>query len=382
MPGLWGDARRAPSATAAANEAQSSVISARRTDGRGECLSAPKDRGKAGNWAGKAALFPPSWARTAHHTDGPARHCQRRATVPALPDTLRPALPTAASRGARALPWPLPALLAWGLAWGVHAALLQAQFSVGAALVLASGVPLMAAGLLPAGTHDWRRAIVAGGFPLSALASGGLGPLPAWWWLLPLALLWLAYPRRAWRDAPMFPTPAMALDGLGEAVNLPPGARVLDAGCGMGHGLDALQAALPLAQVHGIEWSWPLRAVAAWRCPQATVKRGDMWAEDWGRYDLVYLFQRPESMARAWAQAQQQMRPGAWLVSLEFAVPGVDATAELHNPGGKPAWLYRVGDPGAQFGRRRADKNRRAPATPGAADAPPVRPQEQSLSGS
>ena len=165
----------------------------------------------------------------------------------------------------------------------------------------------------------------------------------------------------------------------------PPGARVLDAGCGMGHGLDALQAALPLSQVHGVEWSWPLRAVAAWRCPQATVKRGDMWAEDWGRYELVYLFQRPESMARAWAQAQQQMRAGTWLVSLEFAVPERGRhSAELRKPGGKPVWLYRLGDPGAQFGRRRADKSRRAARHTGRGQRMRHRrsPPEQCLSGS
>jgi SAM-dependent methyltransferase len=180
----------------------------------------------------------------------------------------------------------------------------------------------------------------------------------------------------------MFPTPAHALDGLGELVCLPPGARVLDAGCGLGHGLNALQAALPLAQVHGVEWSWPLRAVAAWRCPKAVVTRGDMWAADWGHYDLVYLFQRPESMARAWEQARQQMHPGAWLVSLEFPVPGVAPSAELHKPGGKPVWLYRVNAPAAQPGRRHADNSRKAAAEPRAASGPTAPHQEQSPSGS
>jgi hypothetical protein len=63
---------------------------------------------------------------------------------------------------------------------------------------------------------------------------------------------------------------------------------------------------------------------------------------DWGRYQLVYLFQRPESMARAMAKAQAEMAPGSWLVSLEFAVPGVPPHAQLHVPGGRPVWLYRM----------------------------------------
>jgi len=49
----------------------------------------------------------------------------------------------------------------------------------------------------------WRRAIIGLGFPLS-LALSGVATLPAWAWLLPLALLLLIYPLNAWRDAPCF----------------------------------------------------------------------------------------------------------------------------------------------------------------------------------
>ena len=209
----------------------------------------------------------------------------------------------------------------------------------------------MAGGLRAA--SGWRRLMVAGGFPVSALAGGaaaGLGgALPAWAWLLPLAALLLAYPLRAWRDAPLFPTPAGALAGLAAAAPLPAGARVLDAGCGLGHGLAALHAQYPQARLEGIEWSWPWRLAAAARCRWARVRQGDMWAADWSGQALVYLFQRPESMARALAKAEAEMAPGAWLVSLEFAVPGVAPAAVLRPAGGrsgaKPVWLYRISGP-------------------------------------
>ena len=42
---------------------------------------------------------------------------------------------------------------------------------------------------------------------------------------------------------------------------------------------------------------------------------------------MVYLFQRPESMERAFAKATHELAPGCWLVSLEFAVPGRTADA-------------------------------------------------------
>ena len=157
----------------------------------------------------------------------------------------------------------------------------------------------------------------------------------------PLALL-LVYPLNAWRDAPLFPTPPDALNDLPDAAPLEPGARVLDAGCGLGDGLIALRQAYPLARLEGLEWSRPLRWLCARRCPWAQVHWGDMWRADWSGYQLVYLFQRPESMARAAAKAQAEMAPGAWLVSLEFAVPGVPPHAQLHAPDGRPVLLYRM----------------------------------------
>jgi hypothetical protein len=188
----------------------------------------------------------------------------------------------------------------------------------------------------------WRRAIVAGGFPLS-LALTGLAPaLPPWIWLLPLALLLATYPVAAWRDAPVYPTPRDALRGAADHIALAPGARVLDAGCGLGHGLQALRAAWPQARIAGIEHSWPLALAARLRCPWARVVRGDMWRGSWADYELVYLFQRPESMARAFAKAAAEMHPGSWLVSLEFEVPGQVPQAVLHGPGGRPAHLYRI----------------------------------------
>jgi len=85
------------------------------------------------------------------------------------------------------LPWPLPALLAWGLAWLVFA--LGLRFNFGAVLSLALAC-LLGVGLSVLGPHWWRRLIIGLGFPLSLVFSGVLA-LPAWGWLLPLLLLLL-----------------------------------------------------------------------------------------------------------------------------------------------------------------------------------------------
>jgi len=236
------------------------------------------------------------------------------------------------------LPWPLPALLAWGLAWLLFVLLLRAGQNAVLALALASAAGVAFSVL---GPTWWRRLIIGLGFPLSAGLASGL-TLPAWGWLLPLALLALIYPLNAWRDAPLFPTPVDALNELPNVAPLEPGAKVLDAGCGLGHGLDALRQAYPLADLYGIEWSWPLRFLCARRCPWARVVRGDIWKADWSGYDLVYLFQRPESMPRAIEKARAELKPGAYLVSLEFEAVGLTPLAKLEGVQGKPVWVYQT----------------------------------------
>ncbi|OJX29486.1 MAG: methyltransferase type 12 [Burkholderiales bacterium 68-12] len=234
-------------------------------------------------------------------------------------------------------PWPLPALLAWTLAWLLFTGLQRVVSPVWA--LLAASAVAVAASLW--GSTWWRRGLIAAGFPL-ALALTGWASVPPWAWLVPLGLLLVVYPLNAWRDAPVFPTPRHALRGLNTVAPLAPGARVLDAGCGLGDGLIALRSVYPHARIEGVEWSWLLRLLCGLRCRWARVRRADMWAQDWSAYALVYLFQRPESMARAGAKAQAEMPPGTWLASLEFAVPGTLAQGQLRLPGGRVVWIYRL----------------------------------------
>lgn len=242
------------------------------------------------------------------------------------------------------LAWPLPAVLAWTCGWAVWrlgtAAGLVGWAAFGLAVITATALASVC-------TTRWRRAIAAGGFPLAVLALGA-GALPPWAWLAMLLPLLVAYPLRAWRDAPFFPTPAGALAGVDAVISVPP-QRVLDAGCGLGHGLQAIRAVWPGAELIGLEWSPALSMLARLRCRHlgARVQRADMWAASWSGCDLVYLFQRPESMARAFAKARAELAPGAWFVSLEFAVPNADACLHccLQGPGRRALWIYRL--PGA-----------------------------------
>ena len=234
----------------------------------------------------------------------------------------------------------MPALLVWGAAWSVFiVATRWLQLSPVIALLLAAGLAIT---FSLRGETRWRRLLIAWGFPLSLGVSGVVGDVPAWPWLLPLLLLAVLYPVQAWRDAPLFPTPAGALQGLARLAPLPPGARLLDAGCGLGDGLIQLRREYPQSQLTGLEWSWPLRIACAWRARFATVRRADIWAADWSGCDLVYLFQRPESMPRAAQKAARELGAGAWMASLEFKVPDLRPTKVLNCADGRQVWLYRA----------------------------------------
>lgn len=242
----------------------------------------------------------------------------------------------------RRLPWPLPALGTWLGGWAACAALRAAGIDDGIAAALGIAAGIVAARAVA--RTAWRFAIAALGFPLSLAATGiGGAGLVAAWWLVPLALLAVVYPVGAWRDAPLFPTPRGALAGLARVVPLVDGSLIVDAGCGAGDGLRELRREYPGVALRGIERS----AVIAWIARRrmhgdAQIRIGDLYADDWSRADLVYAFQRPESMPRIAEKAARELKAGAWLASLEFAVEGCVPAAQLECPGGRMLFVYRM----------------------------------------
>ena len=240
------------------------------------------------------------------------------------------------------LRWPFSALLVWTFGWLCYGLLLLGDIPALAAILWSALIGMLASAVARLrGYSTMRVAVFALGFPVSALLSGVVA-LPPWMWLLPLAVALLFYPLHTLRDAPVFPTPLHALRELYGQAALPPQALILDAGCGAGDGLRALRLAYPQARLVGIELSRPLCWMAKLRCPWASVLHGDIWHEDWGKYEMVYLFQRPESMPRAVAKARSEMRPGTWLVSLEFPALDLLPAAVLSAGEERSLWLYRL----------------------------------------
>ena len=69
---------------------------------------------------------------------------------------------------------------------------------------------------------------------------------------------------------------------------------------------------------------------------------GQVWAAAWSSYEMVYVFQRPESMRRATEKALRELKPGAWLASLEFDAPDLAPAKLLECGDGRRLWLYQV----------------------------------------
>ena len=234
------------------------------------------------------------------------------------------------------------ALGVWGAAWYVYIFLVEQGMHSSVAMLFSTFVGVSAAALgWHKGISQARAAALAMGFPVSFWLLG-MGAIPSWVWLLPLALIVWIYPMRAWRDAPVFPTPLNALRDVPRYAILPAQAKILDAGCGAGDGLKALRVAYVNAQWIGIEFSRPLSWVAKLRCPWAEIRCGDIWEDDWGAYDMVYLFQRPETMPRAVEKARSELKPGAWLVSLEFEAAELKPKAVTEASPDRPVWMYQA----------------------------------------
>ena len=195
---------------------------------------------------------------------------------------------------------------------------------------------------------------------LPALAVGAallawLWRLPIWWRvinLLFLPLLWLALQAEVDTRWYLAGFAALALTSLGAvrtrvplylsspqaaqalARCVPANAVFMDLGCGLGGPLSRLSRLRPDIRLQGIEAA-PLNwLIARLRLRgRAQVAFGSLWQSDLSACDVVYAYLSPAPMARLWAKARAEMRPGSLFISNTFPVPDVapQETLELHD---------------------------------------------------
>lgn len=150
--------------------------------------------------------------------------------------------------------------------------------------------------------------------------------VPGWVWLVLAAGLGLVYWNSARGQVPLYLSNRKTRDAV--AALVPDGAvKVLDLGCGPGGTILGIARARPDAECIGIESAPPL-ALLAWARRllggpgNAAIRFGDFWDFDLRPFDVVYAFLSPVPMARLFAKARAEMRPGTIFVSNSFEVPG------------------------------------------------------------
>lgn len=191
----------------------------------------------------------------------------------------------------------------------------------------------------------WRPVLLF--LPLAGVLSLSLNP----WLLLMVALVLLAVQWNAiFTRIPLYRADALVAQRLIDEMQSQGARRLLDIGCGDGRLLWRLARALPEGQFVGIESAPVLWLIARWRCrrlPNCTIRYGDFWSADWSDFDRVFAFLSPEPMLRVWRKAGRELPVGGRLLSLAFAVPGVDEAALI--PAGQfDLFVYpRWADPSA-----------------------------------
>lgn len=176
--------------------------------------------------------------------------------------------------------------------------------------------------------HDgwWWWIIHAFFLPLILLAQQfDIAPV---WYLFGFILLWLVFSPAITSRVPLYLSGEQALRQL-EGLLLPD-MRVLDLGAGTGTVLRWLARRRSDVGLTGIE-----QAFLPWLMGRLTLSsrvrwlRGDYADLNLGDYDVVYAFLSPAAMLALWEKAQVEMKPGSLLISNTFAVPGVEADAEV-----------------------------------------------------
>jgi hypothetical protein len=215
----------------------------------------------------------------------------------------------------------LAALLAWffiaPLLHPLHWALLQGGM-----------VALLALAL----RQPWQACLLQAGFLPLLLFMAQLG-LPSWSYLLAFVLT-LSLSRNAWLErVPFYRSSHQAVALL--AQNLACGVRVLDAGSGDARFALGLAQRRPDIEVMAMENAWGSVGLAycrwwiAGRPDNLKLECRNFWRENWGQYDVVYVFLSPAPMSRVWDKFVQQGKAGAILISNTFEIPGAAPAQRL-----------------------------------------------------
>lgn len=193
---------------------------------------------------------------------------------------------------------------------------------------------------------SWWWALIHVGFMPAVLAVYQFQIQPLWF-LAAFILLLLVYGNSFKTQVPLYLSNRTTAQALLDILPADRAVRFLDMGSGDAGLLTQLASARPDCHFTGIESAWIpylVGRVRARRLSNCTLVRGDFWQENLASYDYVYAFLSPVPMARLWEKSLQELKPGAFLISNSFAVPGqtVNTLFELKDTRKTRLYCYEI----------------------------------------
>jgi hypothetical protein len=132
-----------------------------------------------------------------------------------------------------------------------------------------------------------------------------------------------------------------------DAVPMKKGQIMVDLGCGDGR---VLRQAWKHYKVRAIGFEINLMAyikarILSMGLKQVEIRRQNFWSQNLAGADVVFCYLYPDVMQKLSDKLKAELRPGTWVVSCNFALPGfkprrvVSPEGSLHSD---PVFIYRV----------------------------------------
>ena len=140
-----------------------------------------------------------------------------------------------------------------------------------------------------------------------------------------------------------------------DAVPIKSGQMLMDLGCGDGR---ILRQVCKKYKVRAIGFEINLMAyikaqILSLGLKQVEIRRQNFWSQNLTGADVVFCYLYPDVMPRLSAKLKAELRPGTWVVSCNFALPGFTPLMVLRPAGslhGDPIFIYRNQRPPAELG--------------------------------
>lgn len=164
--------------------------------------------------------------------------------------------------------------------------------------------------------------------------------------LLVLCLVLGSMAYASMRAAPWVPAKRQDRQDILSSLELKPGVKFYDLGCG--DGWLACAGARQGAHAVGYEISLPVYLVALMKSWFASgpgtmnVRCRDFWNADLSDADAVFVFLMPKAMERLRDKLQTECRPKTRVVSYTFPIPGWQPINVIQRPDCHKIWVYEV----------------------------------------